>query len=74
MAAQNRLSLGKVNFYIYDLLDVLIYLEPDRCYEFLFGVNRESRCFLEFNYPTVNRAFENEGLAVKHIDMSFWRI
>ncbi len=69
MAAQNCLSLGKVNFYTYDLIDVLLYLEPDQCYEFLFGLNRESRCFLEHNYPTVNREFEHEGLVVKHILM-----
>ena len=70
MAAQNCLSLGKVNFYIYDLVDVMLYLEPDRCYEFLFSFNRESRSFLEHKYPTVNRAFENEGLALKKIRMS----
>ena len=69
MAAQNCLSLGKVNFYTYDLLDVLLYLEPDRCNQFLFDLNRESRCFLEQNYPTVVRAFENEGLVVKLIEM-----
>ncbi len=64
MAAQNCVSLGKVNFYTYNLLNVLMYLEPYRCNQFLFGLNRESRCFLEHYYPTVDRAFENEGLAV----------
>ncbi len=64
MAAQDYLSLGKVKFYIYDLVDVMMYLEPERCYEFLFNVNRESRCFLEHRYPTFNRGFENEGLYV----------
>ncbi len=61
MAAQNYVYLGKVKFYTYDLLDMLIYVEPKRCYEFLFGVNRELRSFLEHNYPKFNRGYENEG-------------
>ncbi len=65
----NFLSLGKVKFYIFDLVDVMMYLKPTQCYKFLFGVNRESRCFLEHKYQTFDRGFENEGLAVKHIDV-----
>ncbi len=70
MAAHNRIFLGKANFYTYNLLNVLLFLEPERCNKFLFGLNCESRSFLEHNYPTVNRAFENEGLAVKNIEMT----
>ncbi len=35
-----RLSLGKVSFDKFDALDLLMYLEPHKSYEFLFGVNR----------------------------------
>ncbi len=63
------LSLGKINFYIFDLLEVMLYLEPDQCYEFLFHANRETRCFLEHQFKTLDRGYENEGLNIKHIEM-----
>ncbi len=34
------LSLGKLRFMRFTALEVLMYLEPKTCYEFLFGVSR----------------------------------
>ena len=67
---QNYLSLGKSKIYIYNLLEILMYVYSKSCYKFLFGLNRESRCILEHNYQKFERGFENEGLAIKHIGMS----
>lgn len=69
MAALDYHSLGKLNFYIHDLLDMMMYEESNRCYEFKFGFSRTSRQFLEHNYPYIGRSYDNEGLAIKHIKM-----
>ncbi len=67
--SSNRLSLGKVSFFKNTALNLLMYLEPQKSYEFLFNVNHLTRLFLQHNYTFVERNFENEGLALKHINM-----
>ncbi len=66
----NSISLGRVRLSRYVAIETLMYLEFNRSLEFLFSTNRQLRSFLQQNYPIINRSFENEGLAIKHIDMS----
>ncbi len=37
--------------------------------EFLYSVNHQTRSFLEYNFKNIEREFDNEGLAVKRIEI-----
>ena len=56
------LSFGKSFLYIQDAIDVLLFVEYNNTLEFLFSINSATRYFLEYNYQTIKRGFQNEGL------------
>ena len=46
----------------YLTLEVLMYVDIQEAYNFMFSVNMESRTFLEKNFITLQNGFINEGL------------
>lgn len=53
--------------YIYLTLDVMMYVEHENAYEFMFKINKEGRKFIINNFITMKNEFINEGL----IDLVF---
>ncbi len=68
--SHSSLSIGKVKLPRFLGIETLMYLDFNRALEFLFATNRQLRSFLEHNYQTINRGFENEGLFINHLDMT----
>jgi hypothetical protein len=52
----------------YLTLDVLMYVDYYHAQEFMFGVNKETRTFVQDNFITVRNEFVNEGLVVCEFD------
>ena len=57
----------KLRYYTYVTLDVLMYVEYPKVYEFMFTVNKATRAFLEDNFIAIRNGFTNEGLITHDI-------
>ena len=52
---------------VYLTLEVMMYVEHEDAYKFMFNINKEGREFLINNFTTVRNGFMNDGL----IDLCF---
>ena len=52
-------------------LNVLMNIEHEEAYKFMFGVNNKTRTFLEHNFITIRNGFINEGLITYYIRTDF---
>jgi hypothetical protein len=59
----------KLRYYIYVTLEVLMFVDHPKAYEFMFTVNKATRNFLLDNFIAVRNGFTNEGLITHHIDL-----
>jgi hypothetical protein len=54
--------LSKLRYYTYLVLDVMMHVEYEEAYKFMFAVNKEARSFLLNNFITIRNGFINDGL------------
>jgi hypothetical protein len=54
--------LSKLRYDTYLVLDVMMHVEYQEAYKFMFAVNKEARSFLLKNFITIRNGFINDGL------------
>jgi hypothetical protein len=54
--------LSKLRYDIYLVLDVMMHVEYQKAYKFMFAVNKEARLFLLNNFINICNGFINDGL------------
>ena len=62
----------KLSYYKYLTLEVLMYVDIQEAYNFLFSVNKEGKSFLERNFITVRNGFVNDGLVTCYVHDTFY--
>ena len=62
MESASAFPFRKLRYEKYLTLDVLLYIESQDAYKFMFGVNKEGRTYIKDNFITVRNGFVNEGL------------
>jgi len=67
MESPSDMLFHKLKHFTYLMLDVMMYIEFEDAYEFMFNINKKGREFLINNFTTVKNGFINEGL----IDINF---
>jgi hypothetical protein len=63
----------KLRYNKYMMLDVLMFVDHPKAYEFMLAVNKATRTFLYDNLITVHNGFTNEGLITHHINLWDYR-
>ena len=53
---------SKMRYYKYLTLDVMMYVDHQQVFEFMFACNKKARAFLQHNYLTIRNGFVNDGL------------
>jgi hypothetical protein len=53
---------SKLRYDTYLTLDVMMHLDYQEAYKFMFTVNKEGRSFLSNNFITISNGFINDGL------------
>lgn len=61
----------KLRNFTFITLDVLLYIERNEAFRFMFAMNKEARAFLKNNFTVVRNGFINEGLITYKIETSF---
>ena len=67
MESAGDFPFHKLKDYILYTLDVMMHVEYEDAYKFMFNINKEGRQFLINNFTTVRNGFMNDGL----IDLCF---
>ena len=52
----------KLRHHKYLTLEVMMYVEHQQVFEFMFTYNKKARAFLQHNYLTIRNGFVNDGL------------
>ena len=63
--------LSKLRYYTYLILDVMMHVEYQDSYKFMFAVNKEARSFFQNNFITIRNEFINDGLITYEIKGDF---
>jgi hypothetical protein len=53
---------SKLRHHKYLTLDVMMYVDHQQVFEFMFACNKKARAFLQHNYLTIRNGFVNDGL------------
>jgi hypothetical protein len=53
---------SKLRHHKYLTLDVMMYVDHQQVFEFMFTCNKKARAFLQHNYLTIRNGFVNDGL------------
>ena len=53
---------SKLRHHKYLTLDVMMYVDHQQVFEFMFTCNKKARGFLQHNYLTIKNGFVNDGL------------
>ncbi len=61
----------KLNLFTYLTLDVMMHVEYQKVYNFMFAVNKEGREYFLNNFITIRNGFINDGLIPYHIKPTF---
>jgi len=70
MESMSAFPFRKLRYEAYLILDVMMYIEHQEVYNFMFALNKETRKFLQQNFITVRNGFVNEGLIDHEFDCS----
>jgi hypothetical protein len=62
MESPGNFPFCKIRYYIYLALDVMMYLDHEDAFKFMFKINKEGRKFIINNFITVRNGFINDGL------------
>ena len=62
MESEIAFPFRKLRLDKYLILDILMYIEHQDAYKFMFSVNKAARSFIIINFNTVRNGFVNEGL------------
>ena len=54
--------ISKLRHHKYLTLDVMMYVDHQQVFEFMFACNKKARAFLKHNYLTIRNGFVNDGL------------
>ena len=65
------LPFSKLRYETYLTLDVMMHVEYQEAYNFMFTVNKETRLFLLNNFITIRNGFINDGLIQFTVDSDF---
>jgi hypothetical protein len=63
--------LSKLRYDTYLVLDVMMHVEYQEAYMFMFAVNKEARSFLLNNFISIRNGFNNDGLIPYEIKSDF---
>jgi hypothetical protein len=63
--------LSKLRYYTYLVLDVMMHVEYQEAYKFMFAFNKEARSFLLNNFIIIRNGFINDGLIPYEIKDNF---
>ena len=64
---------SKLRYYTYVTLEVLMFVEHPKAYEFMFAFNKLTRTFLLDNFIVFHNCFTNEGLITHHLKLQYYR-
>ncbi len=67
MESAGDFPFHKIKGFTYLTLDVMMHVEYEDAYKFMFNINKEGRQFLINNFTTVRNEFKNNGL----VDLCF---
>ena len=67
MESKSAFPFRKLRYNTYLTLDVMIHVEKEDAYKFMFALNKTARKFILDKFITVRNGFVNDGL----IDFSF---
>jgi hypothetical protein len=62
MESESAFPFRKLRYYTYLTLDVMMHVEQEDAYKFMFGLNKDARKFILDNFITVRNGFVNDGL------------
>ena len=62
MESASDFPLPKLRYYKYLILDVMMHVEYQYAYEFMFSLNTEARSFFCDNFITIRNEYINNGL------------
>ena len=62
MESESAFPFRKLEFQKYLTVDILMYLDLQNAYNFMFTLNKKTRDFLHNDFITVRNSFVNEGL------------
>ena len=62
MESVSAFPFCQLRYYTYLTLDVLMYIEYEDAYNFMFYINKYARKFIVNNFITVKNGFNNDGL------------
>ena len=65
---------SKLRYEKFLTLEVMLYVEQQEIYNFMFTVSKETRSYLLLNFITVKNAFINEGLITHLLRDCFYSI
>ncbi len=55
---------SKLNHNIYEIIEILMYLDRSIALKFMFSLTKQSRTFFQKHFISINNGFINEGLIV----------
>jgi hypothetical protein len=70
-AAESSFPLPRLRYYLYLTLDVMMYVDYQEAYKFMFAVNKEGRSFLQNHFITIQNGFINDGLVPFQFECTF---
>jgi hypothetical protein len=59
---------SKLRHHKYLTLDVMMYVDHQQVFEFMFACNKKARAFLQHSYLTIRNGFINDGLIPYYYD------
>ena len=62
---------SKLRHHKYLTLDVMMYVDHQQVFEFMFACNKKARAFLQHNYLTIRNGFVNDGLIPYFFDWDY---
>jgi hypothetical protein len=66
MESESAFPFRKLRYDTYLTLDVMMHVEQEDAYKFMFALNKDARKFILDNFIAVRNGFVNEGL------IDFW--
>ena len=52
----------KLRYELYLILDVMMHVDHQEAYKFMFTISKEARRFFQYNFNSIRNGFINDGL------------
>jgi hypothetical protein len=72
MESESAFPFRKLRYDTYLTLDVMMHVEKENAYKFIFALNKDARKFILDNFITVRNGFVNDGLIDFSIGYKPW--